>query len=140
MPAVHGTRFHPTTLSALGYSIESIKLFHAVLDVLREVWEKTRRVPSASPLFSEVSDQTPLNCYYVLTDKRTLAILNSSNLVISGVFNSTWHPAIYVLFRLRGIQRVYERHGSTKFRRAIPHPSSEGVLSILIAAISGIMQ
>jgi hypothetical protein len=55
-------------------------------------------------------------------------------------FISTWHPAIYVLSRLRGIQRVCGRHEITKFRRAIPHPSSEGVLSILIAAISGIMQ
>jgi hypothetical protein len=72
MPAADGTRFDPTTLSTLGYSIESIKLFHTVLDVLREVWKKSRQVPSASPLFSEVSDKTFLNCYYVLTDNGLL--------------------------------------------------------------------
>lgn len=33
------TTFNTATLPILGYSIESSKLFHAVLDVLRKVWK-----------------------------------------------------------------------------------------------------
>lgn len=65
--AVDVTILKSTTLTALEFSNESIDLFQAVLNVLREVWKKSRQVPSAIPLFSEVSDESFRNRFYIVS-------------------------------------------------------------------------